>query len=233
MASSYATRGLFGGAMRVQLPVELIDSSDLRQVPDHQEVFLSPTTLTSIIFEINDYVEQSDLPSSQHPTTTTTTTTRPDGTTTTTTTTVVNGNAARETAESDAEAAQHHFTDVISPPDTLAAPLPRPQQVRLQSPSLAAYPAYILAANIRSYDTAHRAPQTASSPNPLQSLVHQIQLLVRIQDYATDLCVRINVPLKELADHSQAAAEAAFARDVLARVVATLDVVEFDLFGAQ
>ena len=38
----------------------MIDASDIRQIPDHQEVFLSTKTLTSIIFEINQYVSQPD-----------------------------------------------------------------------------------------------------------------------------------------------------------------------------
>ncbi|EXJ85786.1 hypothetical protein A1O1_06154 [Capronia coronata CBS 617.96] len=260
MATTYGIRDLYGGAMTVELPVDLIDSSDLRQIPDHQEVFLSPTTLTSLIFEINDYADGGHL---DYPTTTTTTTTRPDGTTTTTTTTVVNGTSTSvsvpasipvsgdqaetetQTAQNDAEAAKFHFTDVISPPDTLASPLPTPQRVTLQRPSLAAYPAYIVTGNIRSHDQSRRAePPTAatataatsaslssSTANQLQSLVHQIQLLIRMEDYATDLCVRVNVPLKELVDNNEVAAEAAFARDLIASVVATLDVVDFGLFG--
>lgn len=213
-----------------------VSYSDLRQIPDHQEVFLSPKTLTSIIFEINDYTDDQRQ---QHPTTKTTTTTRPDGTTTTTTTTAVavangtgngNGNTSPD-SDADVQAAKYHFTDVISPPDTLAAPLSSPQRVTLQSASLAGYPAYILTGNIRSYDTSRRA---AANSSVSQSFVHQIQLLIRMEDHGTDLCVRINVPLKELAGDSDAtAAEAAFARELLASVVATLQVVDFGLFGSQ
>ena len=58
--ASYTTRPLYGGAITVSLPSTLIDASDVRQVPDHQEVFLSPTTLTSLIFEINQYVNTTN-----------------------------------------------------------------------------------------------------------------------------------------------------------------------------
>lgn len=217
-------------------------SSDLRQIPDHQEVFLSPTTLTSVIFEINDYVEQPT--DSFRPTTTTTTTTQADGTTSTTTTTAVNGSSNHADPESDLEAAKYHFRDVVSAPDRLAAPLPDAQGIRLPNPSVAGFRASILSGNIISQDTSRRgqhalpppqAPSSASSSrSSLQSLVHQIQLLARMEDYDTDMCVRINVPLKELAeDEREVVAEVAYARDVLARIVATLEIRDFGLFGVE
>ncbi|OAP58932.1 hypothetical protein AYL99_06229 [Fonsecaea erecta] len=275
MATTYGVRQLYGGAITVELPVDLIDSSDIRQIPDHQEVFLSPTTLTSIIFEINDYVRPgATAPSpSPGPTTTTSTTTTPDGTTTTTTTTavsqvIVNGSAAqlqRPQEELDAEAAKYHFTDVIAPPDTLAAPLPNPQPVKMIDPSLASYPAYMLAGNIHSDEMAPRrnpnssqsqsqgagartTASSSSSPSParLASLVHQLALLVRLQPCNADLCVRINVPVKEFVEAGQRAGatpdggaieamiaqEVGHARDVLARVVGTLAVRDWHLFNA-
>ncbi|KAL2421360.1 hypothetical protein ABEF95_005475 [Exophiala dermatitidis] len=212
----------------------LLLSSDLRQIPNHQEVFLSPTTLTSIIFEINDY--QTPNHYGGHTNTSATSTTSTTGNTTAD----VNGPG---TTTTDSEAAKYHFTDVITGIDTLAAPLSSPQRVTLQKHSLASYPAYVLEGAIVSYDT--RSPggippltQTASQQHQQHqsSLVHQIQLLVRLQDHATDLCVRINIPLKEFANSNgggdvQAETETAFARDLLEHVVATLDVVDFSLFG--
>lgn len=43
---------LFGGTIEIKLPSSLIDVSDFRQVPDHQEVFADGNTDTSFIFEI-------------------------------------------------------------------------------------------------------------------------------------------------------------------------------------
>lgn len=207
-------------------------------------MFLSPTALTSVVFEINEYVEPSRTAGGHHPSTTTTTTTQPDGTTTTTTVTAVNGD--RDSTADEVEAAKYHFTDVIAPPDTLADELPAPQSVTMQHPSLAAFPACILSGNINSVETRrHQQPSTlaiqqastassssAAAGGLLESIVHQIQLLIRLKEYDTDLCVRVNVPLKEIArDDGQIAAEVAFARDVLARVVATLEVRDFGLFG--
>ncbi|OCH95625.1 Mog1p/PsbP-like protein [Obba rivulosa] len=52
-----ATRELFGGAITATLPTKLIDASDLRQVPDTQEVFLYPDSGVSIIVEVLQSVE--------------------------------------------------------------------------------------------------------------------------------------------------------------------------------
>ncbi|KAI0315520.1 Mog1p/PsbP-like protein [Amylostereum chailletii] len=54
-------RGFFGGAITALLPSTLIDASELRQVPDTQEVFLSPTSDISIILEILESVEPRDF----------------------------------------------------------------------------------------------------------------------------------------------------------------------------
>ncbi|KAH9934884.1 Mog1p/PsbP-like protein [Fomitopsis serialis] len=52
-----ATRELFGGAITTTLPTSLIDASDLRQVPDTQEVFLYPDAGISIIVEVLQCVD--------------------------------------------------------------------------------------------------------------------------------------------------------------------------------
>ncbi|KAM5539079.1 hypothetical protein V8D89_007302 [Ganoderma adspersum] len=56
-----ATRDLFGGTITANLPTELIDASDLRQVPDTQEVLLSPISGISIIIEVLKSVSASDI----------------------------------------------------------------------------------------------------------------------------------------------------------------------------
>jgi len=52
---------LFGGAITLNLPSGLIDASDLRQIPDTQEVFLSPDSDVTYIIEILQRVEPNDL----------------------------------------------------------------------------------------------------------------------------------------------------------------------------
>ncbi|GAA6060536.1 hypothetical protein JCM10212_006900 [Sporobolomyces blumeae] len=49
-------RQLFGGAITATLPAPFLDASDLRQVPDTQEVFLSPDSDLSLIVEVLEYV---------------------------------------------------------------------------------------------------------------------------------------------------------------------------------
>lgn len=49
---------LYGGAVQLRLPSGMIDASDLREIPDHQEVFISPLGDDSCaIVEIVDYQE--------------------------------------------------------------------------------------------------------------------------------------------------------------------------------
>ncbi|OCK78565.1 Mog1p/PsbP-like protein [Lepidopterella palustris CBS 459.81] len=50
---------LFGGAITVDLPTGFGDVSDIRQVPDNQEVYLDSNGFTSIIFDICERVENA------------------------------------------------------------------------------------------------------------------------------------------------------------------------------
>ncbi|KAI5123277.1 hypothetical protein M0805_009299 [Coniferiporia weirii] len=52
-------RGLFGGAITIELPSTFIDASTLRQVPDTQEVFISPSDV-SFVIEILERVDPDD-----------------------------------------------------------------------------------------------------------------------------------------------------------------------------
>ncbi|GAA5824460.1 hypothetical protein JCM5353_000316 [Sporobolomyces roseus] len=51
-------RPLFGGAISCSLPSAFLDASDLRQVPDTQEVFLSPDSDLSLIVEVLELVKE-------------------------------------------------------------------------------------------------------------------------------------------------------------------------------
>ncbi|EJD05999.1 Mog1p/PsbP-like protein [Fomitiporia mediterranea MF3/22] len=53
-------RQLFDGAITAELPDALVDASTVRQVPDTQEVFFSPTSDVSYIIEILQRVEPDD-----------------------------------------------------------------------------------------------------------------------------------------------------------------------------
>ncbi|RKU41693.1 multicopy suppressor of ts gsp1 [Coniochaeta pulveracea] len=56
MGSKYRNTPLFGGAITVELPSKFADVSQLREVPDHQEVYIDKDGFTSIIVEITERV---------------------------------------------------------------------------------------------------------------------------------------------------------------------------------
>ncbi|KAJ7752074.1 hypothetical protein B0H16DRAFT_1547312 [Mycena metata] len=57
---SSSTRELFGGAITAVAPITLVDASDLRQIPDTQEVFLYPDSSVSIVVEVLQRVDRND-----------------------------------------------------------------------------------------------------------------------------------------------------------------------------
>ncbi|XP_062185981.1 uncharacterized protein LOC133889498 [Phragmites australis] len=60
---SCVPRPLFGGAISSTFPVRFQDVSNIRDVPDHQEVFIDPARDESLIFELLDLkgeVEDAD-----------------------------------------------------------------------------------------------------------------------------------------------------------------------------
>ncbi|TXG56483.1 hypothetical protein EZV62_017796 [Acer yangbiense] len=52
---SLSERPLFGGAIATTFPHRFQDVSNIRQVPDHQEVFVDPARDESLIFELLDF----------------------------------------------------------------------------------------------------------------------------------------------------------------------------------
>jgi hypothetical protein len=58
--AGFLPASLFGGAIYTELPAAFTDVSTLRQVPDHQEVFVQNQGLVSIMFDIMERVTGSD-----------------------------------------------------------------------------------------------------------------------------------------------------------------------------
>ncbi|KAE8732956.1 Mog1/PsbP/DUF1795-like photosystem II reaction center PsbP family protein isoform 2 [Hibiscus syriacus] len=54
-ADLLSERPLFGGAISTSFPLRFQDVINVRQVPDHQEVFVHPARDESLIFELLDY----------------------------------------------------------------------------------------------------------------------------------------------------------------------------------
>ena len=193
--ASFASRELYGGAITVELPTTMIDASDIRQIPDHQEVFLSNTTLTSLIFEINQFVNQPDP-----------------------------------------AALYFHFTDVITPPDHLQGEIDAPIKPTLATDSVKDFPAYLVQGSIVSREVDKKAPsdlpvERQQNPQTIEYQTKCYQMVVRMKQYTTDFVVRLNVPLKELVEKAAIEAEEAVAKAIMDKIVATLDIKQFSLFG--
>lgn len=195
----FTTILLYGGAILCPVPTTYIDSSTLREIPSHQEVFLSPTTLTSIIIEIN-----------QHETSTT----------------------------SDIDAAIYHFRDVVDTADVVSEST-QPVAVTMRKESLARFPALMMSgmvvskekvdSNLNSGTVLPAEWEQTPSVQMVEVQTMMYQLLVRMEKVGTDLCVRINVPLKEF-EGEAGEKEMAFGRECLEWMVERLDVKDFGLF---
>lgn len=235
--ASFPPRDLYGGAVTAPLPSDYLDASTLRQIPDHQEVFLSPRTLTSLVFEINQYVA---------PSATTTTDPHPGisspagGAADPPSQGTVEGN------EYDRAAVLYHLRDLLDAHDTLTG-LSAPRRVSLQSPSLSAAPAFVVQATLTTRENKARRSRSMLPEEDRQvvpgddgaemSTTTTIRLLVvRLEAHATDLCVAVNVPWKELGravgeGNGAVEREEAFAQSLLESLLAGLHVRDFALFA--
>ena len=196
--TDYVTKDLYGGAITVSLPKDYVNASDLRQIPDHQEVFLSTKTLTNLIFEINQYVKQP----------------------------------------SDTAAVHFHFTDVIAEPDTVAGTLEEPTKVNMANASMKDFTAYALQGGIISPEIDKNAAlslpvEWQQNPQMKELATMVYQLVVRMEKYGTDLCVRLNVPMKEMKNQEEVEKEEGFAKQMIGKIVGSLEVKDFALFGTE
>ncbi len=235
--ASFFPQDLYGGVIRANLPSEYIDSSTLRQIPDHQEVFLSPHSLTSLVFEINQYVS---------PAATSTQTDIAEPSITTPPASASEADAKPEATIDirDRAAALYHLRDLIDPHDTLTV-VSSPRPVRLQSRSLRDAPAFVVGGRLTTRETARQEGPSSLLPDSYRQSSAQDDvvrmttttirlLLVRLEAYSTDLCVAVNVPWRELGQaggEGRVGQEEAFADSVLENLVASLDVRDFGLFG--
>ncbi|EED17470.1 Ran-interacting protein Mog1, putative [Talaromyces stipitatus ATCC 10500] len=234
-------KGFFGGAITGAVPHGWIDGSTLREVPDHQEMFLSPTTLSNLIFEINEYVPK---PSSSG-------------------ISGVNSGVDVElptavntsTDSDDVAAAMYHILDICDDDDTMEV-VREPKRVVLRR--LSSAPVYAYAGSVRftsprkqrrdsgiqrqndtvstgTGDTAAAAASGSALPIPDRSTNSCHFLLVRLPAQRTDLLVWVNVPHDEfLAQGNEGglASEEKLAEDVIGKFVEVLDVKDWGLLGS-
>ncbi|KAH9879827.1 hypothetical protein J1614_001851 [Plenodomus biglobosus] len=55
---AFTNTPLYGGAITLDLPSSFADASQIRQIPDHQEVYLDANGYSSIVVEILEYVDK-------------------------------------------------------------------------------------------------------------------------------------------------------------------------------
>ncbi|GAD94828.1 Ran-interacting protein Mog1, putative [Paecilomyces variotii No. 5] len=234
---AFDQKDFFGSAVGGTVPRGWIDASTLREVPDHQEIFLSPTTLSNMIIELNEQVTSEDALSALGSTSTLdvpATDTR-SGTPATT-----------ETI--DKAAALYHLRDLCDDGDAMQIiNAPHPVTLgRFSSHGSSAVPAY---AGVVSYTTPRRqsgagripvhgegAAAGSSAMGPLTSKFTCHFLLARLKEKGTDLLVFVNVPHEEFdktGDPRGLSREEDLASGLVDKMIETLEIKDWGLFGSE
>ncbi|KAL4955678.1 hypothetical protein BDW69DRAFT_193034 [Aspergillus filifer] len=221
------SQDLYGGAIKATIPEGWLDASDLRQIPDHQELFLSPTTLSNLIFEINERVsEETALSALQSaPNKEVLETLGP------------NPGATPETV--DKAAALYHLNDICDDDnDTLRIVAP-PQQVSLQKlPKARSYKGVAQMTSLTTRPgiapSVGGAPAGSSTDGGFSASVTLHYLLVRLEEQETDVLVFFNTPHKEFderGDPRGLAKEEELANSVIDALIEKLEIADWGLFG--
>ncbi|KAL2811113.1 hypothetical protein BJX63DRAFT_444343 [Aspergillus granulosus] len=221
--ASYTPKDLYGGAIKAVIPEGWLDASDLRQIPDHQELFLSPTTLSNLIIEINERVSGETALSSLQ--------SNPG---------VLGPNAAANSETIDKAAVLYHLNDLRDgDADALRIVIP-PQPVSLAKlPGAKAYKGLVVMTSperVRSGvpTSIGGAAAGSSSDGALGSSTSLHYLLVRLEEQETDVLVFFNVPHKEFdakGDPRGLANEEKLASETVEGLVEQLEIVDWGLFG--
>ncbi|GLI75935.1 hypothetical protein PoHVEF18_004201 [Penicillium ochrochloron] len=243
-----AEQDFFGGAIRGVVPQRWIDGSDLREIPDHQELFLSPETLSTFIIEINQRVSQEEALttfttfSHQHPTLTTN-----------------SGTAAIASPETiDQAAALHHLNDLCDEGDAMQIVIPptrvNPTRLAASAPpgsSVSAYKGVVqfLSTSRRRGGRVHApvngtteavtdaavagAALNGTSGAPPVAKVTCHYVMVRLEAQETDLLVFFNVPHEEFDKNGDArglSREENVAEETVSALVGHLEIRDWGLF---
>ncbi|KAL2853816.1 putative Ran-interacting protein Mog1 [Aspergillus pseudoustus] len=219
------SKDLYGGAIKAVIPEGWLDGSDLRQIPDHQELFLSPTSLSNLIIEINERVsEETALSSfnSNH------------------NSDVLGSNPGASPETIDKAAALYHLNDIRDGhADTLRIVTP-PQPVSLvKLPRAKAYKGLVVMTSperVRSGvpTSIGGAAAGSSVDGALGSSTSIHYLLVRLEEQETDVLIFFNVPHKEFdvkGDPRGLTNEEELASATVDGLVKQLEIVDWGLFG--
>ncbi|KAJ5732643.1 hypothetical protein N7493_004124 [Penicillium malachiteum] len=232
----------FGGAIRGVVPQKWIDASNLREIPDHQELFLSPDTLSNMIIEINNRVSDKDALS----TFTTLSQQQPS-------LAAGSGGAASATLQTiDQAAALYHLHDLCDNGDSMRVVL-SPQRVTMNRLTSTAPPGSSINAyrGIVEFTTAVRqrgqdipaaesgaavsgvSMNGGSSSAPATKNLTCHYLLIRLAAQDTDLLVFFNVPHEEFDKEGNApglSKEENFGEDLLKALEEQFEIRDWGLF---
>jgi hypothetical protein len=185
--------------------------SNIRQVPNHQEVFLSNTTLTSIVIEINERLDQEAS------------------------TSIADGSVQMdvESLPEDIRAALLHLHEICYVNGDSYEILDSPRSIELANLKV---PAYVGQALITSRTQARGGAGNGSfeTPGVLPATSTCHFLLIRLLEQQTDILVQVIVPHAELeasATVGAVAQEEMFAHGIMARLITSLDIKDWGLFG--
>ncbi|KAE8136758.1 hypothetical protein BDV38DRAFT_283696 [Aspergillus pseudotamarii] len=229
--TTYTPHDFYGGAIKALIPQNWVDASDVREIPSHQEVFLSRTTLSSQITEINQRVTDHE---------------------TATLDTLIGAHLQTHQLDSDAKAALYHIHDVCDEGDKLEIVTP-PTRVSLGkfSAGIVGYRGVVRVTSPKGRSAARAgsgsgsgsgsgvglglggAVAGSSSEGQLTSTVTLWYLVVRLVEQETDLVVFVNVPREEFekaGDLRGLEAEERLAEGLISGLVDGLEVVDWDLF---
>lgn len=196
----------------------LLHHSGVREIPDHQEVFLSPTTLSNLIFEINEYVPKQrgmnaltsapdiELPSGIH----------------------IGGDAE------DVAAAFYHILDICDDEDTMNMIKP-PRKVELKKLTAAKAKDVCAFSGLAEMTSPRKQRKESFSETSDRSTTSCHFLLVRLPEQQTDLLVFVNVPHDEFdarGDSGALAKEEDLASELIAKFAEVLDIKDWSLFGS-
>ncbi|KAF9888358.1 hypothetical protein FE257_008791 [Aspergillus nanangensis] len=209
MAITFTPQDFYGGAIKGTIPQDWIDASTLREIPDHQELFLSPTTLSSQIIEVNQYVpadEAADAPI-QHLSTT-----------------------------SLDPAVRYHIHDLCDPGDKWESITAADQVTMARMPNVPAYSGHAIMTSLTRQrrgaqsESLGGAAAGSSAEGGLESKVSVHYLIVRLERQGTDLVVFFNVPHQEFGSEALRQEEE-LAQKAIRTLVGTLEIVDWGLFA--
>lgn len=194
----------------------------MREVPDNQEAFVSDSTRTSILVEINERLNLSQLQQGDPQQAAATSSTTRAGPATTPFSFSLPNTTKDDAVAQDLHAAAFHLHEICEISGDSYKIIDNPQLIQL--PKLPQVPAYLAKALITSSTRdVHAAVATSTCR----------LLLIRLMEKSTDIIAYIVVPHSEFDDAGDpraAAREETFAEEVMANVVESFEIRDYGLF---